>query len=92
MPVIDSACCCSCGLCVRACPSDLLDTENGRALVARPAACDDTGIYELICPAGAVQSFHTMAAPDSIALDHQGVLNARERVRGPSQRDLESLV
>jgi NAD-dependent dihydropyrimidine dehydrogenase PreA subunit len=53
-PIIDLALCDGCGLCVRACPSHALALEQGKAIVARPDACQYDGYCELICPVQAI--------------------------------------
>lgn len=55
VPMLDSDRCSGCGLCVRVCPTGTLAIRNGRAVVARPAACEYTGLCELICPTQAIQ-------------------------------------
>jgi len=54
VPLIDSALCDGCGLCVRVCPANVLTLSEGKAIVARPAACAYHGYCERICPAQAV--------------------------------------
>jgi NAD-dependent dihydropyrimidine dehydrogenase PreA subunit len=54
VPIIDPALCDGCGLCVRACPSHALALEQGKAIVARPDACQYDGYCEMICPVQAI--------------------------------------
>ena len=54
VPIIDHALCDGCGLCVRACPSHALALADGKAIVARPDACQYDGYCEMICPVQAI--------------------------------------
>ena len=42
-------------MCVRVCPTGALAVKDGEAVVARPEACNYTGLCEAICPTGAIQ-------------------------------------
>ncbi len=55
VPIIDSSRCDGCGRCVRVCPTGALAMSDGKAIVARPAACDYHGLCEMICSTQALQ-------------------------------------
>ena len=63
VPVIDTALCTGCGLCVLACPHHALEIEDGVARVASPETCDYTGNCERICPTGAVRLYFAIIGP-----------------------------
>jgi Na+-translocating ferredoxin:NAD+ oxidoreductase subunit B len=54
VPLIDSARCDGCGLCVRACPTKALELRAGKASVAHPLACEYIGMCEAVCPTQAI--------------------------------------
>ncbi|HLB25078.1 MAG TPA: 4Fe-4S dicluster domain-containing protein [Nitrospirota bacterium] len=54
LPVIDPDLCTSCGLCVAACPYEVLEMINGLAVVTKPKACKDVEACVKVCPTGAV--------------------------------------
>ena len=53
-PWIDVGACTGCGLCVRVCPTGALVLDRGRAVVARPEACNYSGYCEQVCPEMAI--------------------------------------
>ena len=54
VPLIDSQRCNGYGLCVRACPTQTLELQNGKAFVAHPLACEYIGLCEAVCPTQAI--------------------------------------
>lgn len=54
IPIIDPRLCDGCGLCVRACPTKALATQEGKAVVANPLACEYSGLCEAVCPTQAI--------------------------------------
>ena len=54
IPLIDLQRCNGCGLCVHACPTKALGIQDGSAVVARPLACEYTGMCEAVCPLNAI--------------------------------------
>ena len=54
LPIIDSAKCIGCDLCVRACPNAVLSLVENIAVVTNPQACHYTGICQEICPTEAI--------------------------------------
>ncbi|MEW6241851.1 MAG: 4Fe-4S binding protein [Chloroflexota bacterium] len=54
IPLIDPRLCDGCGLCVRACPTQALAVQDGKAVVASPLACEYSGLCEAVCPAQAI--------------------------------------
>jgi len=67
VPVIDTALCTGCGLCVLACPHHALEMKDGVARVARPEVCRYTGSCERICPTGAVRLYFVIVGPRETA-------------------------
>lgn len=54
VPIIDTALCTGCGLCVEACPTGALAMKDKLAVVARPDACQYNGYCERICSTQAI--------------------------------------
>lgn len=54
VPLIDLQRCDGCGLCVRACPTNTLELQDGKAFVAHPLACEYIGVCESVCPTQAI--------------------------------------
>jgi MinD superfamily P-loop ATPase len=54
VPIIDNALCDGCGLCIQACPYDVLSLFNGKAVISQPQACEYSGHCEMICPVHAI--------------------------------------
>ena len=54
LPQIDAAKCIGCELCIKLCPNQALALLNGIAIVAKPKACDYTGVCQEICPSQAI--------------------------------------
>jgi len=55
VPIVDPSLCDGCSLCVQVCPTGALAIEDGRAVVARPEACQYSGLCEMTCPWRAIQ-------------------------------------
>ena len=53
-PIIDADLCNGCGLCVTACPHNVLGMVDAKAVVLHPQACEYDGCCELICPVQAI--------------------------------------
>ena len=61
LPVIDVKKCILCGLCVDACPEDVLTLETDTLVVANPDQCTMCAECESICPQGAVACFYQIS-------------------------------
>lgn len=53
-PVIDTDECVGCGICVEACPQDVLEISGGVAEVENEDSCIACGECEEACPMGAI--------------------------------------
>lgn len=53
-PIIDSDECIGCGICVEACPQEVLEVVDGVAEVVKEDACIACGDCEEECPMGAI--------------------------------------
>ncbi len=54
LPIIDATKCTGCGLCVAACPNQVLLMQTSLPVLAKPAACDYSSVCQEVCPTGAV--------------------------------------
>lgn len=54
IPIIDTAHCTGCELCIHICPTNALLMKDGVAVVGNPNACTYTGHCERICPEQAI--------------------------------------
>lgn len=50
IPIINLNKCDGCGLCVYACPTKAMSLQKGKAVVAKPLACEYSGLCEAVCP------------------------------------------
>ena len=62
IPIIDLQKCDGCGLCVRACPTNALDLQNGKAFIANSLACEYSGLCEAVCPTQAISRLFEIVA------------------------------
>lgn len=54
MPIIDTAKCNGCGVCVERCPTGALGLKNQLAIMAHPDLCSYCATCEDACPTGAI--------------------------------------
>lgn len=55
LPVINKSKCTACGLCVDACPEEVLALINGELVLEKPEDCIYCAICEETCPENAVR-------------------------------------
>ncbi len=54
-PIIEEAECTGCGLCIEVCPNEVLDLEEGIAVVVNEEACDGCGLCAEECPMSIIE-------------------------------------
>jgi 2-oxoacid:acceptor oxidoreductase delta subunit (pyruvate/2-ketoisovalerate family) len=54
-PVIDEEECTGCGICTEVCPNEVLDLEEGIAVVVDEEACDGCGLCAEECPMSIIE-------------------------------------
>ncbi len=54
LPKVDPDLCIGCGLCVAACPYEVLEMEGPLAVVVKPKACQVLRACEEACPTAAI--------------------------------------
>jgi formate hydrogenlyase subunit 6/NADH:ubiquinone oxidoreductase subunit I len=65
LPQIDASKCIGCEICVKQCPHAALGFADNIAFVARPEACDYTGVCQEICPTEAITLTYEIILPDN---------------------------
>lgn len=54
-PIIEEEECTGCGLCIEVCPNEVLDLEEGIAVVINEEACDGCGLCAEECPMSIIE-------------------------------------
>ena len=61
LPVIDAAKCTLCGICVDACPEEVLAIEADTLVFSHPDQCTLCAECEALCPEGAVACYYQIS-------------------------------
>ena len=64
LPVIDATKCTLCGICVNACPEEVLAIEADALVFAHPEQCTLCAECEAVCPEGAVACYYQISWAD----------------------------
>ena len=64
LPVIDATKCTLCGICVDACPEEVLAIEAGSLVFTHPEQCTLCAECETVCPENAVACYYQISWAD----------------------------